>query len=173
MDKIKKIPAKKLLEMINSVKDRVKDSDVLKKLFKEYDVDSDYIYLIPMSFADLDVSATTDHGCIYFSYKLLEDGDFEKDDHYMVHEIVHHFQQTFRTHPTGGSDEDSYLDDKDEQEGFANQSEFIEEEHGEAAAEKYIDKVLDHHDIKNKKERDERKEQLMDRKAQLQQYIKL
>ena len=139
---------KELLKLIDSVRDRIKDSTVIKELCDQYGVDVDYIDLIPMAFADINVSARTDKGCLYFNYKLLDDGDFERDDHYMVHEIVHHFQQCFGDGPTEGSDSSKdYLDNKLEQAGFKAQTEFLSENYGDERAEKYVNKVLDHHNV--------------------------
>ena len=78
-----------MLKLIDKVRERIKDSDTVKKMFEEADVDLDIIDLVPMTFSDLEVSARTDHGVIYFNFSLLDDGDFEHDDHYMVHELKH------------------------------------------------------------------------------------
>jgi hypothetical protein len=151
---------KELLKVIDSVREKVKESDVYKDLCKEYGVDIDYIDVVPMAFDDLDVSARTNKGCIYFNHALLEDGDFEKEDHYMIHEMVHHFQQCFGDGPTQGSTKDSYLDNEFEQEGFQAQTEYLSETRDDETAEKYVDKVLDHHEVPNK-EREERRKDLL------------
>ena len=155
-----KIPPHKQLEIINRVKNRIKNHPVVIEMFKEYGVDPEEINLVPMCFADLPVSARTDHGIIYFNFKLLEDG-FEDDDHYIVHELTHYLQQTTGTRPTKGSDEDDYLDNKEEIEGFQNQTEYLADTRNEDAAEDYVDQVLDHHEVSDKKERDKRKKQLL------------
>ena len=154
---------KNLLKQIQVAKDRIKNSDVIKKLFKEYDIDINEIDLVPVCFKDLDVSARTSHGCIYLNTNLI-DTDFT---HYLVHELSHIAQQTTGSKPTKGSNDDDYLDNKDEQEGFQNQTEYIAEEHGARAAEKYIEKVLDHHNVEEDEERAEKKKKLLKRKAQL------
>jgi hypothetical protein len=161
-----KISPKKLLEMINKVRARVKNTEEVKNIFKEYKIDLDEIDYVPMCFKDLDVSARTEHGCIYFSYDLIEDGDFEDDDHYMVHELTHWAQQTSGTKPTSGSTDDSYLDNPNEEEGFQYQAQFIENTRGEEAAKDYVNKLLDHHDLKGK-ERKDKKEEILERKAKL------
>ena len=166
MDQMNRPSHKELLKVINSVKDRVKNSDVYKDLCKEYGVDDNYIYLVPMAFDDIDVSARTDKGCIYFNYALLDDGDFENEDHYMIHELVHHFQQCFGNGPTHGSTKDSYLDNKYEQEGFQAQTEYLSETRNDEAAENYVEKVLDHHDVPEK-ERDKRRKDLLELSANL------
>lgn len=126
----------------------------------EYDVDIDYIDIVPMAFDKIQVSARTNKGCIYFNYSLLEDGDFEKEDHYMIHEMVHHFQQCFSNGPTKGSNKEDYLDNKYEQEGFQAQTEYLSETRNDEVAEEYVDKVMDHHDVPEN-ERDERRNDLL------------
>jgi hypothetical protein len=157
----RELPPEKLLEIIERVRSKIKDHPVVLKMFKEYDVDPEEIDLVPMCFADLPVSARTDHGIIYFNFKLLDDGDFEDDDHYIVHELTHFLQQTTGTKPTKGSDGDDYLDNKEEIEGFQNQTEYLADTRDEGTAEQYVEQVLDHHDVEDKKERDKRKKKLL------------
>ena len=151
---------KENLKTIDRVKDKVKKSKVYADLCEEYGVELEYIDLIPMAFNDLEVSARTDKGCIYFNEEMLDDGNFEKDDHYLIHEMVHHFQQCFGNGPTKGSTPDNYLDNECEQEGFQAQTEYLSETRDDGAAEKYVQKVMDHHDIP-KKERKERRKDLL------------
>ncbi len=148
-----------LLNIINEVRESIKDSSVIQDMCKEHSVGVDYIDLVPMAFAELDVSARTDKGCIYFNFKLLDDGDFQKDDHYMVHELTHHFQQCHGDGPTMGSDEGDYLDNEYEQEGFQAQTEYLSETRGPEAADKYVNQVLDHHSVPED-EKEDRKDQL-------------
>ena len=151
---------KELLKIIDEVRERIKNSDVLKDMCEEHDVDVDYIDLIPMAFSDLDVSARTDKGCIYFNFKLLDDEDFQSDDHYMIHEIKHHFQQCFGDGPTQGAADGDYLDNEFEQEGFQAQTEYLSETRGDEAALEYVEKVFDHHDVPEK-DRKKRKDDLL------------
>ena len=113
-----------------------------------------------MAFKPLSVSARTEKGCIYFSDALLQDG-FEDDDHYMVHEIVHHFQQCFGDAPTKGSmDSEEYLDNKFEQEGFKAQTKYLSETRDNNAAKEYVEQVLNHHEVPENKKNKRRKELL-------------
>lgn len=149
---------KELLKIIDEVRERIKSSDVLKDMCEEHDVDVDYIDLIPMAFSDLNVSARTDKGCIYFNFKLLDDEDFQSDDHYMIHEIKHHFQQCFGDGPTQGAADGDYLDNEFEQEGFQAQTEYLSETRGDEAALEYALKVMDHHDVPEKSRRQKLKD---------------
>jgi hypothetical protein len=157
------IPHKKLRPIIERVRRRLKNHPIVREMFKKHKIDIDEIDLIPMCFADIDVSARTDHGVIYFGLKLLKDGDFDKDDHYLVHELTHFCQQTTGDEPTPGSDEGEYLDNPAEKEGFQNQSEYLAETRGDMAAERYINQVLDHHKVKGKK-REKRLKELLEMK---------
>jgi hypothetical protein len=151
---------KQELELLNSVKEKIKSNDVLINMFKKHGVNIDYLDLFPMAFSDsIDVSARTDHGVIYFNAKLLEKPD--QLDHYMIHELSHVAQQCFRNSATQGANDGDYLDNKFEQEGFRNQTEYLSETRSPEVAEEYIDKVLDHHDVDSKKEREKRKKKLL------------
>lgn len=161
LSQVKKLPFQSLNRMIKKLREFLKKDDVVKRMFKEYDVDIAEIDFIPMRFGNLDVSAKTDHGVIIFNYKLLTDGDFFKDFSYGVHEITHWLQQTTGTKPTQSSDDGSYLDNPYEQEGFQNQVEYIAENFGDSEAEEYVDQLLEHHEIEDEDEVEDKKETLM------------
>ena len=150
------------LLIIQDVKNEIKNSDVLKNEVKKYHISIDLdkvIDLIPMYFADYEVSARTDHGVIYFNNKLLE--KIDQISHYALHESIHYFQQCFGKKPTKGSNDGDYLDNKFEQEAFRAQTEYLSETRGDEVAENYINKVLDHHEVDSKKEREARKKKLL------------
>lgn len=166
-EKLEDIPRKVQLHIINKAKNRIKDSDVIKDMFKEWDVESEVLDLIPVCFSDdLDVSARTDHAIIYINYDLIKDCEdmeemLESIDHYLVHEITHYCQQCYGDKPTQGSEDGDYLANEFEQEGFQNQTEYISDTQGDEEAEEYVEDLLDHHDIEGKKEREKRKDQLL------------
>ena len=155
LEKIKKLPYKHLSRLIRAAKKFLKKDKTMQDIFKKYDCDVGIIDYIPTYFSDLDVSAKTDHGVVFLNYKLLCDGDFFKDYSYLIHEYTHWAQQCLGKTPTDSSNEGSYLHNPYEQEGFQNQIEYISNHFGEDEAERYVDHLLDHHDIKKKKEKDE------------------
>jgi hypothetical protein len=146
--------AKEDLKIIDKIKEKIKSSDTIKEIFKKEKKSLDLIDYMPMCFAPLEVSARTQHGIIYFNEKLRKHP--EEIDHYMVHEITHVLQQCFADGPTQGSTAKTYLDNPYEQEGFKNQTKFITEEDGPKAAKKYIDKVLEHHDVPEEEKEDKK-----------------
>lgn len=161
LSQVKKLPYKALNRMIKKLREYLKQDGVVQAMFKEYGVDIEEIDYIPMMFGNIDVSAKTDHGVIIYNYKLLTDGDFFKDFSYGVHEMTHWLQQTTGEKATKSSDDEDYLDNPYEQEGFQNQIEYIAKQFGEEEAENYVDDLLDHHEVENKKEFDDKKETLM------------
>lgn len=161
LEEVKKIPHKLLLRLINKAKHYLKKDPTMQRICEENGVGVDFIDLIPTCFADLDVSARTDHGIVYLNYKLLCDGDFYKDLSYLPHEYTHYFQQCFGDKPTQGSNDGDYLDNKFEQEAFQNQVEFTANEFGEGEAERYVEHLLKHHEVTDKKERKKKKDELM------------
>lgn len=150
---------KKTLPLLQEAKDKLKDSETIQELCNEYEVDVDFIDLVPMAFTELDVSARTDKACIYFNEKLY-DNFLDEHLHYAAHELIHFFQQAFGDGPTEGSADDDYLDNEYEKEGFQVQTEFISETEGDEAAEEYIEQVMDHHDVPEN-ERSKRKKDLL------------
>lgn len=148
---------KETLGLLNKIKQELKKSKTIKDICKEYGADIDYIDLIPMAFADLDVSARTDKGVIYFNYSLFDDF-LENNLHYGAHELTHHFQQCWGDGPTQGAADGEYLENEFEQEGFQNQTKYLSETRNDEAAKDYVLKVLDHHNVPPK----ERKEKLKD-----------
>lgn len=172
-DMFKGIPHKKLYPIIEQLKKTVFTKDVAKDIFDEYEIPEEELYLIPVCFANLDVSARTDHGCIFINVNLLGD-DLTKDighltekalenAHYLAHEVTHYCQQTTGSKPTKGSTDDDYLDNPVEQEAFQNQSKYISETEGDEAAIDYIEKVIDHHkDDEGPKKKKDRMNDLLD-----------
>jgi hypothetical protein len=161
LEEVKKIPPRLLLRLIEAGRKYLKSNDTMQRMFKEHDIPIEYLDYMPVCFADLDVSAKTVKGCIYLNYKLLCDGDFFKDFAYLVHEGTHWAQQTMGDKPTKGSDDGDYLDNEYEVESFQNQAEFLADEFGEDEAEEYIEHLLEHHEIEDKKEKKDKKNELM------------
>ena len=157
---IKRLPNEKLTKLLDNMRDFLKKDKHVIEMFKEYEVPIEEIDFVPMKFEDIDVSAKTSKGVIIFSYALLEDADFIKDYSYGVHELVHYLQQTTGTKPTKGSDDDSYLDNKNEQEGFQHQIRYIDKMFGEEEAENYTDDLLEYHN-KSEEEKKKLKDKLM------------
>lgn len=164
------IDQKKLRPVLDKMRKKIKSHPVIKEMFKDYDIDLSEIDLIPMCFAEIGVSARTDHGIIYFNIDLLKDG-FEDDDHYGIHEITHFCQQTTGDGPTKGSADGNYLENEFEIEGFQNQVEYMADSKGEEEAEEYVEQVLDHHSVNEGRE--EKKDELMDAIARRTGLMKL
>jgi len=154
----KKDGEKLIREMREAVK---KDPKVIEK-FKEYGVPLEDIDKVHIEFCELEVSAKTKDEKIYLNEKMLEDDSKVQDPtHYVVHEMMHYLQQsTGKTLDKSEKKETDYLDLPTEQEAFEVQVEFKEREEGPAEAEKYVEQLLDHHEIDGK-EREDKEEELL------------
>lgn len=139
----------------------MRHDDTYKQVCNEFKVDENIIDLIPVRFGNIDVSARTAKGIIILNNKLLK--DFDNNIHYLLHEIVHYIQMVSRDHPTKGSNDGNYLDNEDEIEAFTYQIEYMDDLYGDDEANDYIEHLLNHHEIKNKKERKEKKKELSER----------
>jgi hypothetical protein len=163
LKQIKNMKPSALLKLINRAKNYLKKDKIWKKICKEYDQDPEIIDLIPTTFSTLNVSAKTNHGVVYINYKLLLDGEFFKDYSYLIHEYTHWFQQCFGDRPTKSSEDGEYLENPFEQEGFQNQLEYISHHFGDNQAEKYVDHLLEYHDVKSEKKQDELESVLLEK----------
>ena len=137
--------------------------ETYRDMCKEYDVSPEVIHLIPIRFGDIDTSAKTVHGIIILNKKLLDKGQFEDHIHYILHEILHFLQMITRKTPTKKDKDEEYLDNEDELEAFQYQVEFMGEDKGE----EYVEKLLDHHEVNDEDDREEKMDELMDRFAAL------
>lgn len=175
----KGLPHKELAPILEKLKKRIFDSDVVKNMLKEYDIKRSELDLWPICVAKIPVSARTDHGIIYLNVDLFTGGDIEENleanDHYLPHEMTHVCQQTTGSRATPGSTDDNYLDNPTEQEGFRNQSKYISDTKGDEDAKEYIEKVLDYHTNNNtdSKKRNERREKLLELAENLYINIKI
>ena len=160
-NEIKAIPSAVLLEIIDRAKQFLKKKKLVQKMFKDYDLDVNIIDHIPVRFDDLDVSARTAYGIITLNLKLLKDGDFVDDYHYLVHEIEHYLQQNYGDKPTKGADDGDYLKNPYELDAFQKQLKYIDDTYGEEKVDEYADQVLDHHKVKDKEERKDKKENFL------------
>lgn len=148
-------------KVIDKARNKIRDNKIVEGLFDDYEVSIDELDTIPMAFANIPVSARTEHGCIYFNKSLMEQP--EELEHYMVHEITHYLQQSTGSRPirgTSGDGGESYLDNEHEIEGFQNQIAYISDRDSKKDAEKYVEQVLDHHEIDGKKRKKKKKELL-------------
>lgn len=133
---------------------------IAKEICKENNIDEEFLFGVPISFDKLDVSAKTIDGSIFLNEKLIEKS-FDIVMRYVIHELVHAIQHTDSKSKIKKDKSEDYLDKETEKEAFTYQIKFDKENRGEKAAEEYVEELLDHHDI-NGKERDVKKEELLD-----------
>lgn len=150
-----------LLSKIEEAKIALKEDSTYKEMCKEFKADPDIINLIPVRFGEIDTSAKTIKGIIILNKKLLKDDNFRNNFHYLLHEISHYLQSL--SHPTKGATDGEYLDNEDEIEAFTYQIEYMDEQFGDEEVDKYMEHLLNHHDIEDKEEREEKKEELSER----------
>jgi hypothetical protein len=147
---------KEMEKLISVLKDEVQDDEIFINKCKEYGFDPTIISDINISFDDdLDVSAKTINGDVFLNGKLFDEGDEDVIKRYFFHETVHYFQQHCNL-VTEKTKKEDYLDDPNEIEAFNTQIEFMEETDSPKEVKKYIDDLLDHHHITNRKERQEK-----------------
>jgi hypothetical protein len=129
-------------------------------MFDSFDVDVENIDDMPIEFSELPVSAKTKKGKVYLNQKLLDDGNFADDIHYIVHEANHWLQQNSGEAKYESSKDEDYLDLPTEIEAFHNQLCYIRESQGEETAKKYLETLLDFHNYSGE-EREKKERELM------------
>jgi len=145
-------------EMRETVK---KDPEIISK-FEEYGVPLSDIDKVQVTFCKLEVSAKTKNKKIYLNEAMLSGDSKVKDPtHYLVHELIHYLQQSTGKNLSKHKAEDSYLDKQTEQEAFRSQIDYMEREESPQEAERYVEDLLDHHDIHGP-DRKEKKEELLE-----------
>lgn len=158
----KKTDLENTIELLSEVKDELKSNDIVKEVCKKYGFDIDIIDGIPIEFVDdLDASAKTINSKILLSDELI-DAPFEKVMRYAIHELVHALQHMERHGTEDPYDKHDYLDRPDELEAFQHQIEYESDVSGKNEAEKYVDELLDYHEIPEH-DKEEKKDELMDK----------
>jgi len=129
-----------------------KEEPFLEKC-KEYKKDPSFVDDVKISFEPLDVSAKTINGVIILNEELLDNGDWDDIMRYIVHEMTHVLQQEAGM-VDGKTDDEDYLDDRNEQEAFQAQIEYMDDHGSAEELQEYLENLLDHHDIKGKERKD-------------------
>ena len=147
------------IELIADIKKKLKTNDTAKTIAKKYELSDKLNSIVDglsISFdEDLDVSGKTIDGVIYLNEKILKDP--KKMMEYVIHEFTHvcqHIVNEGNTKKNKKEKRKEYLNRESEQEAFIAQVEIKKKEQGSKEAEKYINDLLDHHKIKNKKKRE-------------------
>jgi len=133
-------------ESISYLINLLKEHPQVKLIFSRYKMPLDLIHEIPIDFKELDVSAKAKDGKIFLNKKLIADGNFVDDLHYIVHELVHVLQQhTGAVNDYGDLSRYDYLDNPLEIEAFNEQIKFISAYKSPEEAEEYLQNLLDFH----------------------------
>lgn len=165
----KKISKRDESEFIEKIKDELRQNPIVQKKFKKYKIPIKRLDDVDISFVDISVSAKTKDKKIYINNKFF--GDLEESCAYLVHELVHYLQQITDSLDAKEMDKD-YLDNKHETEAFKSQVEYKADEEGAGEAKRYVNQVLDHHDVKGK-ERKKQKRKLLPRTISKRERIEL
>lgn len=149
-------PEKTIKELLNLLREHPQ----VRALFARFKVPISKLDEIPLRFKKMDVSAKAKDGVIYLNERLAEDGDFVEDAHYILHELTHILQQiSGKADDFGDTKGLDYLDLPTEIEAFREQIQFIRNYKGNKDAEKYLNDLLDFHELQGER-REEKRRQL-------------
>ncbi len=147
-------------ETLVKIKECLKDDNIVKEICNEHEFDQDILDGISISFSDeLDVSAKTTDSKIELNSSLLED-DFNIIMRYVIHELVHAIQHLEAKTFNDPYEDHDYLDRPDELEAFTRQIQFDKENRGEEKVEKYVNDLIEYHEIPLKEQKQKKKELL-------------
>jgi hypothetical protein len=143
---------------IKELKEGIKKEEEFLEKCKEYGVGPDFIDDVPISFDDeLDVSAKTVNGEVFLNGALFDANDWVDQMRYIQHEGTHILQQA-----TGKVNEktnkEDYLDDPNEIEAFQAQIAYMADHESPEELQKYLEQLLDHHNIQGKERKEKIKE---------------
>lgn len=146
---------------LDKLKRLLQESRIVQAMCSRYGVDTEKILEAPIKFTDLPVSAKTKDKVIYINTVFAENGEFDQEVHYLVHELCHWLQQ-LKNDPFKLVKEDKrdYLDLPSEMEAFIFQVQFMREMYGDKFAEAYVEDLLDFHEC-NGERRDTKRRQLL------------
>lgn len=148
--------------LLSKILDFLMSSPAIKGMFDRYKVPLSRIHDVDIRFADIPVSAKTKDRVIFINKNFLEDGNFSKEIHYIVHELCHWLQQEcddpYDMIPPSGTD---YLEMPSELEAFMYQTHFMREFYGDSEAEQYVDDLLDFHEISGAERKKKRRALLL------------
>lgn len=149
------------LEVLTEIKNRLKNEPLVHKIFKDHQKDLNLLDGIPIDISDdLDVSAKTVNSRIILNRALLYE-PFDVLMRYVIHELTHALQHIDAESTGDIYNNYEYLDRPDELEAFKNQIEFDKDKRGPKAVEKYVDDLLNYHEIPEE-DKPEKKEELLE-----------
>jgi len=136
-------------KLLGKIRTHLKNDDMAKDLLKKYKIKPWIFDAFPLDFKEMKVTAKTVNGTIYLNPKISE-MNFDIVMRYVIHEFVHvlqHISEEKNGEDDSNDKEQDYLDREDEIEAFQHQVAYDAENRGEEAAEKYVDELLEFHDI--------------------------
>lgn len=138
----------------------IKDK-IAKRICKEHSVSPSFLSGVSIRFEKMKPSAKTVDSEIILN-NSLKTKSFDIIMRYVIHEVTHAIQHAKNQNKKKLIDKNKdYLDKETEIEAFQNQIEYDSEQRGEREAVKYVEELLDYHNIDGKK-REEKKEELLE-----------
>lgn len=140
------------MKMLSEIRSDLMNNSIAKEICTDNGLDKWFLEAVPISFSSLDVSAKTEDGNIILN-EDLKDFSHNIRMRYVLHELVHAIQHSLDKNKKSDNDRE-YLDRHDELEAFQYQLKFDDENLSQKELKKYLDNLLDHHDVPNEKKED-------------------
>jgi hypothetical protein len=149
------------MRVLSDIRTSLMNDEIAKSICEENDMGGWFLKSVPISFDKIKVAAKTINGKIILNPKLIKK-PFKIIMRYVIHELVHAIQHVEDFGKNQDDKDDDYLDRNDEIEAFQRQIEYDSKTRGPDEAEKYVDNLLEYHDIPKSKV-EEKKSEFMER----------
>jgi len=151
-------------EFFDKLKEELKNEEFVRSIFDVYGLPIDTLDDIHMSFDDdLDVSAKTKGDKMYFNTQLLEeDSTFKEHKHYLIHELIHCLDVITHNIDHEENEKEDYLENQNELDAFQVQILYKLVNDGPKEVIRYVEQVLDHHDVKDYEKEDKARDLMGD-----------
>jgi predicted metal-dependent peptidase len=145
------------MESLSKIRTALMNDDIAKEICKDLGIGEWFLTSVPIRYEEIKVTAKTVNGNIILNPKLMKK-PFDILMRYIIHELVHAIQHIHEYGEKQTDKRKDYLNREDELEAFQYQVKFDEEHRGEDKAERYVDRLLNFHDVPEGKKKEKKKE---------------
>ena len=149
------------MESLSKIRTSLMNDSIAKEICKENGIGTWFLASVPIRYEEIEVTAKTVNGNIILNPKLMQKS-FKIIMRYVIHELVHAIQHVKDYGKKQDDKRKDYLNREDEIEAFQYQVTYDNQTRGEEQAEKYVENLLDFHDISSDK-REDKKEEIMEK----------
>ena len=157
--KRKSNPLMRQMESLSKIRTALMNDSTAKEICIDNEIEPKFLEIVPIRYEKLEVTAKTVNGSIILNPKLMKKS-FKIIMRYVIHELVHAIQHVKDYGEKQNDKKKDYLNRADEIEAFQYQVKYDKKHRGKEKTEKYVNGLLDFHDLSADK-KEEKKEEIM------------